>query len=281
MSPKQLLPTLSLLALSGVFAGVCCAAQSPASPSGVQTSSAPPSVSAPDQASLTISLKDALDRARQYSQQFQSASISALLAHEDRIQAKDALLPTVDYSNQFIYTQPNGTPSGVFVSNDGPHVYNSQAVVHGEIYAPVKFAQYHQTVAAEAVARAKTEVAARGLVVTVVQLYYGLVAAQRKDNSAQQSVREARQFVDLTRKQEQGGEVAHADVVKAEIQLEQRLRDAQDMQLTMKTSRIQLAVLLFPDFRQDFTVVDDLQNTVQLPPFEEVQGLAVENNPDL
>ena len=63
-----------------------------------------------------------------------SADIAAQLAHEDRVQAQAALLPSVNWLNQFIYTQPNGSHSGVFVSNDGPHIYNNQAVVHGDIY---------------------------------------------------------------------------------------------------------------------------------------------------
>ncbi len=232
-------------------------------------------------AALTISLQDALERARANSPQFQSANISALLAKEDRIQGKAGLLPTVNYFNQYIYTQGNGTPSGIFVANDGVHIYNSQAQVHGDIYAPGRLADYRRTIAAEAVARDKAEIAARGLVVTVVQNFYSLVASERKHRNAQQSLREAQQFLDITQKQEQGGEVAHSDVVKAQIQLEQRQRDAQDAELAVEKSRVGLAVLLFPDFRQDFAVVDDLQNQLTLPPFPDIQALAAKNNPDI
>ena len=42
-----------------------------------------------------------------------------------------------------------------------------------------------------------------------------MLVAQRKLANAQQSLREAEDFLDLTRKQERGGEVARADVVKA------------------------------------------------------------------
>jgi outer membrane protein TolC len=230
---------------------------------------------------LIIGLQDALERARANSPQFQSASISALLAREDRVQGKAGLLPTVNYFNQYIYTQGNGTPSGVFVANDGIHVYNSQAQVHGDIYSPGKLADYRRTIAAEAVARGKAEIAARGLVVTVVQSYYSLVASERKGKNAQQSLREAQQFLDITQKQEQGGEVAHSDVVKAQIQLEQRQRDAQEAELAGEKSRVGLAVLLFPDFRQDFAVVDDLQNQLGLPPFADIQAMAAKNNPDI
>ena len=236
---------------------------------------------APAGAPLTITLEDALARARTYSQQFLAASISVQLAHEDKVQAKAALLPSLNYFNQMIYTQPNGTPSGVFVANDGVHIYNSQAVVHGDVYDFAKRAEYRRSVAAEAIARAKAEIAGRGLVATVVQDYYGLVVAARKSTNAQQSLREAQQFMDITQKQERGGEVAHSDVVKAQIQLEQRLRDAQEALLNVEKNRIALAVLLFPDFRQDFTVADDLETGKSLPPFAEVEALAAKNNPDV
>jgi len=240
-----------------------------------------PSQPATGAARLTISLQDALERARANSPQFQSANISALLAREDRVQSKAGLLPSLNYFNQYIYTEGNGTPSGAYVANDGVHIYNSQAQVHGDLYSPGKRADYKRAVAAEAIARAKAEIAARGLVVTVVQSYYGLVAAERKLQFAQQSLREAQQFFDITQKQERGGESAHSDVVKAQIQLEQRQRDAQETDLTVEKSRVGLAVLLFPDFQQDFDVVDDLQSELKLPPFPEIQALAAKNNPDI
>jgi outer membrane protein TolC len=239
---------------------------------------APPQPAVP---ALTINLQDALERARKYSPQFRSAVITADLAHEDRVQAKAALLPSLNYFNQFIYTQPNGLPSGVFVANDGVHVYSSQGVVHQDLYAPAKTAEYQRTIAAEAVARARADIAGRGLVATVVQSYYGLVSAQRKSLNAQQSVREAQRFLDITQKQESGGEVAHADAVKARILLEQRLRDAQDAGLNVERSRIALAVLMFSDFRQDFSVVDDFESIPPLPSFNEIQELAVSKSPEL
>jgi outer membrane protein len=222
-----------------------------------------------------------MELARINSPQLATANITALLAHEDRVQAKAALLPNASWFNQFIYTQPNGTLSGVFVANDGPHVYNNWGNVHGDIFAPGKRAELQRATAAEAVARAKADIAGRGLIATVVQNYYGLVSAQRKYANAQQSQREAEQFNDITQKQEQGGEVAHSDVVKAQIQLAQRQREAQEAQVAIEKARIGFAVILFPDFRRDYSVVDDLQTTTPLPPFEQIQGLASKNSPDI
>ncbi|MGA3097112.1 MAG: TolC family protein [Bryobacteraceae bacterium] len=232
-------------------------------------------------AALRLTLEDAMARARANSPQILSANIATLLAREDTVQAKAALLPEASSFNQFIYTQPNGAPSGTFVSNDGPHVYNNQAVVHGDIYSFEKIADYRKTQVAEAVARAKVEIASRGLTAVVVQNYYGMVSAARKVANAQQSLSEAREFLDITQKQERGGEVAHSDVVKAQIQVEQRQRDSQEAQLDLDKARLGFSVLLFPDFRQDFSVVDDLDVSRPLPPLADAQKLAGANNPDI
>src|SRR5579883_2573188 len=231
--------------------------------------------------SIALSLQDALQRAGQYSQQVYSAQFAAQLAHEDTVQARAGLLPQVSGLSQFIYTQPNGTPSGVFVANDGPHVYNDQAIVHGEIFNPAKRADYHRLIAVEAVAKAKADLAARGLFATVTQNYYTMVVSQRKVANAQASLAEAQQFLDITQKQEAGGEAAHVDTVKAQIQVQQRQRDLQDQQAAYDKARITFAVLLFPNYGQAYTVNDDLEGQAPLPPFSEIQSLAGKNSPDI
>jgi outer membrane protein TolC len=239
----------------------------------------PAAAGAADQPPLT--LQSALAQARTNSQVLVAAETAARIAAEDRVQARAGLLPSLSGFGQYIYTQPNGTPSGIFVANDGPKVYNAQGIVHGDIFSPGKWADYRSAAAGEAVARAKADVAARGLVATIVQDYYTLVAAVRKAASAQQGLTEARQFLDITVRQERGGEVAHSDVVKAQIQVAQRQRDAQDAELAATKSRLALSVLVFPDFRDTFAVVDDLEQPAPLPPLEDVKARAAEYSPDL
>jgi outer membrane protein TolC len=246
-----------------------------------QAQNSSPGPPAPITPTLTLSLEDALNRARANAQQLLSADLAARIAREDRVQAKAALLPTAQWQNWFIYTQPNGTPSGIFVPNDGPHVYANVLNAHGEPYAPGKRAEYQAAIAAEAVARAKVEIARRGLNATVMQNYYGMVLAQRKLGNASRGLDETRRMFDITEKLEKGGEAALSDVVKAQIQVDQRVRDVQDAQLTLDKARIGFAVFLFPDFRQDFAVVDDLDRATILPPFPEVENLAQQNNPDI
>jgi outer membrane protein TolC len=244
---------------------------------------APSPKSSPDAgAPLTLTLQDALHRAEIYSPEFRAALTDAKLAHEDRVQGRAALLPSVTYNNQYIYTQGNNSRSNTptFIANNGVHEYISQGNVHEE-FSLTTFGEYRKAAAAEALARAKAEIATRGLVVTVVKAYFALVAAQRKYGTEQLAAEEARKFLDISQKLENGGEVAHSDVIKAQIQFQQQQRDLQEARLEMEKSRLELAVLLFPDFNENFSVIDDLQMPQALPEFSEAQAMAGRKNPEL
>jgi outer membrane protein TolC len=230
---------------------------------------------------VTINLREAVDRARANSQQLQSANLDAALAHEDRLQAKAGLLPSLSFNNQVLYTQGNGTPSGIFVANNGVHVYTSQGNIHEEILSVSRVAEYRRTIIAQAIAEAKSQILARGLTATVVQDFYALVVAQRRQTNAEQSLQEAQSFANITQKLESGGEVARSDTIKARIVVEQRNRDLQDARLAIDRTRINLAVLIFPDFRTDFSAVDDLKTLEPLVPLDEILTQATEKSPDL
>jgi outer membrane protein TolC len=231
-------------------------------------------------APLTLTLQDAIARARKIDPQFRAALTEFGVAKEDRVQGRANLLPNVNYNAQFLYTQGNGTAAGRYVANNGVHEYISQGNVH-QALSLADVADYRRTQAAEAVAKARSEIAARGLVVTVVQAYYGFVVAQRKYATAQHIQGEAQRFLDISQKLEHGGEVAHSDVIKAQIQAQQKQRDLREAQLEMDRSRVELAVLLFPDFNQNFSVVDDLQTPEPLPSFTEAAAAAAKGNPEL
>jgi outer membrane protein TolC len=236
----------------------------------------------PDNAApLRLTLQDAMERAQKYSQQTLTANIAALLAREDTVQAKAALLPSVNGLSQYIYTQGNDTPSGIFVPNDGVHIYNDYASAHADLFAPVKRAAYHRAMAAEAAARARADLAARGLIATVMQDYYAMAVAVRKLHNADLSVADAQSFLDITQKLEKGGEAAHSDTVKAQLELIARQREQQEAQLSLDKARIGFAVLLFPDYQTNYTVVDDLETLASLPVYSEAQTLAGKNSPDI
>jgi len=232
-------------------------------------------------APLILTLRDALDRAKKINPEYRAAQTEYGSAKEDRVQSRAALLPNVNYNASFIYTEGGGIPGvGRFIANNGVHEYVSQGNVH-QNFSLGGVADYRRTVAAEALARARAEIAARGLVVTVTQTYYGFVTAQRKYSTEQRAAAEAEHFSDISQKLEHGGEVAHSDVIKAQIQMEQVQRDLRAAELEMNRSHLELAVLVFPDFNENFAVVDDLQTPEALPTFAEVQAAAANKNPQI
>jgi len=232
------------------------------------------------QAPLTLTLQDALSRARANSVQFQAALTDRGVAHQDLVQTRAALLPSVNYNNAYIFSQGNGTDVPRFIANNAVHEYQSEGNLH-EALGLGNVADYRRARALDAVAQAKAEIAARGLVVTVVQAYYGLISAQRKYANAQQAAGEAERYLSITRKLENGGEVAHADVIKAQLQFQDRQRDLREAQLAMEKNRLELAVLLFPDFNENFTVIDDTQLAPPLVDFDDFVQAAQKSNPGL
>ena len=217
------------------------------------------------QAPLVLTLQDALKRAKTNDPQFRAALTELGLAHQDTVQSRAQLLPNVNYNMQFIYSQGNGAPTNSttppvarFVANNSLHEYIAQGNVHQALSAGM-LADYRRVEAAEALSRAKSEISTRGLVVTVVQAYYGYVVAERKYSTAQKATSEADHFLGISQKLQNGGEVARSDVIKAQIQNQQQQRVLQDALLAMNKTRLDLAVLLFPNFDQNFSVVDDLR----------------------
>src|SRR6059036_2677946 len=229
---------------------------------------------------LRLTLEDALARARKNSPQFLAAQTDAAIARQDRYQAAAALLPTVTYNNEALYTQL-GTGNNVrFIANNAAHEYVSQANVH-ETIDLLSVSNYRRASAASALAKARAEIASRGLVVTVVQSYYAVAAAQLKLEAAKKNGEEGDGFLKLTQDLEKGGEVAHSDVIKAELQVQDRRRQLQEAQLGLLNARLDLAVQIFPDFNDNYEVADDLHSPVPLPTLGEVQQQAARDNPDV
>ena len=245
-----------------------------------EAQSSQPAQSPPGSAPLVVTLQDALARARANEPQYHAALTEYGVARENTVQARAGLLPNVNFITQFLYTEGNGTSTGRFIAANGVHEYLSQGQVH-QALSLQNAAEYRRARAQEALAKARSEIAARGLVVTVVQAYYGFVVAQRKYATAQRAAAEAERFFDVTQKLERGGEVAHADTIKAQLQLQQQQRALQDAQLEMERSRLELAVILFPNFNENFSTVDDTGNIEPLPSFSEVEAQAADQNPQL
>jgi outer membrane protein TolC len=280
--------TIGLLATFALSA-VVYAGQQPDSPAPLQpppppkthtTAQGPFAVAPNPSGPPRITLQDALALARKNDPTFHAALTDAGVAREDRAQARDILLPSASFTTSALYTQPSSAGGVKFIANNAPHEYVSQGNVHEQLDL-ASMAAYRRAAALAAAAKARAEIASRGLVVTVVQDYFAAEAAEQKLESARRSAEEGDKFLQITQDLEKGGEVAHSDVIKAELQAQDRRRRLQEAQLAHLNSRLDLAVLLFPDFTDNFELADNLHANVPLPPREEFEELAARDNPDI
>jgi outer membrane protein TolC len=236
-----------------------------------------------------INLDEAIRRARTNEPNFAAAAAASRVSALGVSIARSALLPSVIYHNQYVFTQSNGSDlngtSGLvpsparFIANSAIHEYTSQGIVSEKIGLQ-QITALSRASAAAAVANAELEIARRGLVATVVGLFYGSLAADEKAAVAQRAADEANSFTTQSEQREVAREAAHADVVKAQLQQQQRARDVADALLQQQKAHLELAVLLFPDPRSPYT----LTSPADLPPLTtraEVDAAAATHNPEL
>lgn len=283
------------LAQLGVFGSVAVLASAatwmPAAaqgPAGLPNSPATAQATTTTQPALIITLDEALARARANEPIFAAAVAASKVASLDRSIARSALLPSAVYHNQYLYTQGNGSFNQVgaasaqsvpkFIANNAVHEYASQAVVN-ETIGLAQITAASRAAADAAVAAADLEINRRGLTAAVVQLYYSVTTAQTKVAVEQRATNEAQDFVKQTQLREEARESAHADVIKAQLTLQQRQRDLSDAQLMADKARLDLGVLLFPDPRSPYSVVPP--STAALADRATVESAANTNNPEL
>src|SRR6266704_485213 len=181
MKSRRIL-VLSWISVAGILSFCTRAAEAQETPTPASTApsgDARQAVPATSPA-LRLTLEDTLALARKNSTQFQSAQTDAAIARQDRYQAATALLPGVNYTTQALTTQSNGPGNGVrYIANNSVHEYVSQGNVH-ETLDLASVSSFRRASAAAAASRARAEIASRGLVVTVVQSFYSVAAAQQK-----------------------------------------------------------------------------------------------------
>jgi outer membrane protein TolC len=269
-----------LLLTAAVIPGAC--AQAPGEVVGP--------AAAPSDQPVAITLDEAIRRAEANEPSYAASSAESRASALDRSIARGALLPSVMYHNQALYTQGNGEqnqagqgvgsqPSPKFIANNAVREYASQASIN-ETLGLGRVAGVRRADAAAAFAAAELEVSRRGLAAAVTGMFYGSLAADHKLAVAQRARQEADDFASLTSKREQAREAAHADVVKAQLVAQQRQRELEDAKVAAEKARLELGVLLFPDPRTLY----ELKAADGAPPLAsraDVEQAAARNNPEL
>jgi outer membrane protein TolC len=254
-----------------------------------QTGAGPEDVSGASRPAA-ITLDDAIRLAQASEPAYATAVAAKRTAGLDKSIALAGLLPNLAYYNQGLYTEPNGVHGQVgqksdspdlpkFIANNGVREYFSQAVVNETLgLGPV--AALRHADAAAAMASAEQEIARRGLVAAVTTLFFSSLAAEHKVVVAEQARQEAADFSKLTSEREGAREAAHADVVKAQLQEQQRDRDFEDARVAAEKVRLELGVLLFADPRTPYTLSAP-EAAPALASKEDVAQAAAKNNPEL
>lgn len=271
-------------ALLGCIALLCACAAAQSLP---QASQPAPVANAPAPA---ITLDQAIAAALANDPVFATARAATGSARLDAALGRDALLPNAAAHGDYLFTQPNGVRNQAgqtgsqqaprFIANNAIREYAAQLIVN-ENLSLAGVAGYRRSRALAAQSAADLESARRDLVSRVVAVYFSVLSTAGKVDIAQRALNEANTFVDLTNKLENGREVAHADVVKANLSAQQRQREFDDATLAAEKARLDLGVLLFPDPRTPYTLAAQDQTPEPLPDHPAIQATASRNNPDL
>jgi outer membrane protein TolC len=236
-----------------------------------------------------ITLDQAIAAALANDPAFATARATSGSARLDAAISRDALLPNATAHGDYLYTQPNGLRNQAgqtgnqqaprFIANNAIREYAAQLLVNENVsFAGV--ADYRRARAIAAQSAADLESARRDLVSRVVAAYFSVLSTANKVDVARRALDEANAFVDLTNKLENGREVAHADVVKANLAAQQRQREFDDATLAAEKARLDLGVLLFPDPHTPYTLSEPDQ-LAPLPDQPSIEAAASRNNPDL
>jgi outer membrane protein TolC len=239
-----------------------------------------------------VTLEQAIHMAEANEPAFAAAAAESRAAGLESKDAKAALLPSIAAHNQYLFTESShakgattgtgGTsqPLPIFIANNSVHEYVNQGMVNETIglagVAAVRLAD-----ANAARAKAELEIARRGMVSTVVLLFYGVRAGDEKLAVAQRALDEANRFVDITEKRESGREAAHSDVIKAHLVQQQRQRDFSEAGLESEKARLELGVLLYADPATKYDLAGDEAEPPGLPDRQTAEAAARANNPEI
>lgn len=174
--------------------------------------------------------------------------------------ATSAFLPRTTVDNAFIYNSPHTGQTQAFLALNGTHEYQTL------INSTVELDTAGRLRAALARARAdrdsaqlELQMAVRDLRHDVALAYFQALLTRHLLESARESLDEAKRFEQLAEKLYNGGEVAQADVVKAQAQAAFSEQQVQQAALDAATSNQQLASYWTTDVTPTLDLADPLK----------------------
>jgi outer membrane protein TolC len=92
---------------------------------------------------------------------------------------------------------------------------------------------------------------------------------------------QANRLIALRETLERNGRKQQSDVMRFQLQQTTEEKSSREAKLAMESARLDLAVLLFRDFDENFEIVDDLSVAPPVPSFSDVLAMAEARDPDL
>ncbi len=199
--------------------------------------------------------------------------------------ARSSFLPQALLSNGFIYNSPPSSSQGAeagkatFVALNGVHEYQSLATtaweldVSGRLRAALARARVDQQIAA-----ADLAIIERDLKHAVTGAFFRVLLARRLVAANRDVLKEAESFADRTRTMFRSGEVAQADVAKAESQVAFLAQAVRVAELDAQVANSELASFWTSDVTTELSLADALES--QPPPEPERQGTPFLGRPE-
>lgn len=218
--------------------------------------------------SKILTLDEALQRALNQPSAYGQAQLAEQLAKEDLRQSRTAFLPKVSAQSTYLYTSPGArtpaTPDNPqpprnpsFISNNSINQYTVFLNIAGELDTSGKLAATQaRNRAALAAAQVQTEIAKKGLSLTVTDAYYSLALAHSNRIIAADTLTAAEEFLRITQLLYTGGEVAEGDVIRARIEVSNRRAEWEKGKAAELVAGDMLRILINADLSEPLEVTD-------------------------
>ena len=230
-----------------------------------------------------LSIDQALQMTFQQVSTYNQTQLNERTATEDIRQAKAALYPTISANPTVIFTSPslantnvNGTghPAS-FLGANAIAEYQGLVTAAGEIDTSGRLrATIRRNQALLEAAQSGTEVARRNLVAALNETYLNLGLASLKKRAAEENLRVAVDFENLTKLLAEGGEIPPIDAVRAEVQTAARRDELAQAELAEQQAADSLRVFIGYDYSRPVSVTDLLMD---VPAPTEIEQLTTNN----
>jgi outer membrane protein TolC len=232
---------------------------------GQQSAATPPIPSGP------LSLDDCIQKALNAPSAVAAARQNLNATRYGVNAATSAFLPKTTVENSFTYNSPHAGLSQAFLSLNATHEYQTLITSSVELDTAGRLrAGLNRARADRDSAQLDLQMAIRDLRHDVALAYFQVLLARHLLESARESLGEAQRFEQLAEKLYNGGEVAQADVVKAQAQAAFSQQQVQQAELDAATANQQLASYWTIDVTPALDLVDPLKAEPVVPPGERV-----------